>query len=279
VKLLTEEVLETQSVRDPASLPLEAVTERLESEGYATFGVRVLSVGRPVDRMAWERLIGAAIKRKLPALKVDLERPDVWVVALVGADCVHVGFLKYRPAARFTRPRMLFHSSAAMEARLALTMINLSRVRRGGIVLDPFCGVGGILLEAARLGIHVAGGDISEKLARRALENLKWAGSTPIGLAVADVTRPPYVRADGMVCDPPYGRSAPLFGKTLEEVYAAMYDLALAVLPRGGYLVSAIPHYAFGKLIPRGDGLKLLEKYEVTVHGALKRVSSLFRRE
>ena len=281
LKLLIEEVIEDCLPAKPETLFLDPLLERLERMALRTFGVRVVKSDGNVNKQEWERVVGGRIKSAIPRLRVDLRSPDVWVMMITERERVHVGLLKYKPAARFVelapgaRP---FLTSASMEPRLALTMVNLSRVARGGVVLDPFCGVGGILIEAARLGIHVVGGDISRKVVRGSVGNFKWAALPAIGFAVADVLHAPFVRADGIVCDPPYGRSAPLFGRTLEEIYEALYSLAASVLPRGKRLVTIIPHYAFVDLLPRTEELKLDEKYEVSVHGALTRVITVFRR-
>ena len=45
-------------------------------------------------------------------------------------------------------------------------------------LLDPFCGTGVILQEAALLGLNVYGTDLSEKMIRYSEENLKWLEKT-----------------------------------------------------------------------------------------------------
>jgi tRNA G10 N-methylase Trm11 len=57
--------------------------------------------------------------------------------------------------------------------KLAKIMLNL--VNNKGIVLDPFCGSGTILLMAAELGFQkIIGSDISEKAILDSKENLEW---------------------------------------------------------------------------------------------------------
>ena len=57
--------------------------------------------------------------------------------------------------------------------KLARIMINLTGVASGR-VLDPFCGTGVLLQEAALLGFDVYGTDLSEKMVRYSTENLDW---------------------------------------------------------------------------------------------------------
>lgn len=58
--------------------------------------------------------------------------------------------------------------------KLALTMINLSGVKPGTRILDPFCGTGVLLQEAMLLGYNVYGTDLSDKMIDYTLTNLEW---------------------------------------------------------------------------------------------------------
>jgi len=62
--------------------------------------------------------------------------------------------------------------------KLAQIMINLSAGHLNNsdktTILDPFCGTGVLLQEAALLGYSVYGTDISEKMVRYSRENLNW---------------------------------------------------------------------------------------------------------
>ena len=63
--------------------------------------------------------------------------------------------------------------SGMMPPKLAKIMLNLSSSR--GIVLDPFCGSGTILILAGELNFKkIIGSDISEKAISDSTENLKW---------------------------------------------------------------------------------------------------------
>jgi tRNA G10 N-methylase Trm11 len=57
--------------------------------------------------------------------------------------------------------------------RLARIMVNLTNVTNG-ILLDPFCGIGSILQEAALAGFDVRGEDINETAVSGCKENLEW---------------------------------------------------------------------------------------------------------
>ncbi len=76
--------------------------------------------------------------------------------------------------------------------KLAQTMLNLAGAQPGEVILDPFCGTGVVLQEAALLGCKTYGSDISEKMIEYSKENLAWltenySTQQPL-LEVADAT-------------------------------------------------------------------------------------------
>ncbi|MFO8080999.1 MAG: hypothetical protein R6V07_11925 [Armatimonadota bacterium] len=82
----------------------------------------------------------------------------------------------------------------------SMAMLNLARVDRADLVVDPFAGIGGIVMEARRMGLEAVCGDIAPALApglREVSGGLAaiWdARSLPLpdDCAAAVVTEPPY---------------------------------------------------------------------------------------
>jgi tRNA G10 N-methylase Trm11 len=62
----------------------------------------------------------------------------------------------------------------AISPRLAKILVNLSGAKEGDLLLDPFCGVGGILQEALLEGIDCGGIDNDKEAIRFANKNLSW---------------------------------------------------------------------------------------------------------
>lgn len=60
--------------------------------------------------------------------------------------------------------------------KLAQIMLNLAHPPKGATILDPFCGTGVVLMEAALMGYRVYGSDISDKMIRYSRDNLNWLG-------------------------------------------------------------------------------------------------------
>ncbi len=58
--------------------------------------------------------------------------------------------------------------------KICRTLLNLAGARPGDTVLDPFCGTGTILMEAAILGMKCIGVDIDGNQVQGARSNMKW---------------------------------------------------------------------------------------------------------
>lgn len=65
-------------------------------------------------------------------------------------------------------------SELSISPRLAKILINLSKVKQGEILLDPFCGIGTILQEALLQNVKVIGVDKDRKAIDCSELNLKW---------------------------------------------------------------------------------------------------------
>lgn len=100
--------------------------------------------------------------------------------------------------------------------KLAQTMLNLAKVEPGARVLDPFCGTGVVLQEAALLGCGVYGTDLNERMVKYTRDNLAWLSEAykttfDIYFETADATnhtwRPPL---QSIVCETYLGQ--PLSG-------------------------------------------------------------------
>lgn len=66
----------------------------------------------------------------------------------------------------------------AARRRTATESSNSSDLQRSITILDPFCGTGVILQEAALMGFSVYGTDLSEKMIRYSRDNLNWLADT-----------------------------------------------------------------------------------------------------
>jgi len=79
--------------------------------------------------------------------------------------------LSYRDYGRPQRDDL----SGMLPPKLAQIMINLSRILKDNVILDPFCGSGTIITEAMLMGYqNIIGSDVSEKAVIDTNNNIKW---------------------------------------------------------------------------------------------------------
>ncbi|MEK6757604.1 MAG: methyltransferase domain-containing protein [Nanoarchaeota archaeon] len=66
--------------------------------------------------------------------------------------------------------------SLSISPRLAKILINLSQAKKGGKLVDPFCGIGTIIQEALIMDIQAIGIDNDPEAIQGAKKNLEWKG-------------------------------------------------------------------------------------------------------
>lgn len=261
---------------DPAEA-IRAVADVELPEG--TFAVRVRRQGNNHMGVDCNRLaadIGRVFSKER---KVDLSEPDVEVRVLLSdrahlyINCIEVDRSGFEARKVAERP---FFSPISLHPRYARALVNLTGVRRGQRLLDPFCGTGGILIEAASIGVRAVGSDISAEMVEGCRDNMRHFGLEWDELIEADVGTIDEVfdDVDAVATDPPYGRSASTQREPIDELYSrAIPAISRVVRPGGGV----------GIVLPRPcpdehDGLELRSAFEQRVHRSLTRHYCLFTR-
>ena len=61
---------------------------------------------------------------------------------------------------KFSLKKRLFIGNTSMDPQLSFLMANVAAVRKGSLMLDPFCGTGSLMLTCAQFGACVMGSDI-----------------------------------------------------------------------------------------------------------------------
>jgi len=241
------------------------------------FSVRVDRFGEDTDEVSTVKLestVGALLADKSGA-KVDLQRPSkLFRGILTGGDFYFGQLIQSRVRgsvrSRLPRKRPVFHPST-MVPKLARCMVNLSHAREGHVLLDPFCGVGGILIEACLVGSHVVGVDALTKMLRGARRNLAHFGFTPLGLIRGDARSLPLERADAIATDPPYGTGASTLRSTTRKILEDFLPQARNVLKAGNRAVVASPLGTRASDLAEANGFRILDRHQVYVHRSLTR--------
>ena len=137
-----------------------------------------------------------------------------------------------------------FFSPISLHPKYARASVNLTCVKRGGIVLDPFCGTGGIVMEAAEMGMKVIASDFDERMVIGCLENMEHYGLKMHDHDVLDIGDIPerFTDVDAIVTDPPYGRSTHTAGEDVISIHRRAVDSVNKCLKNEGKATMVLPY-------------------------------------
>lgn len=240
------------------------------------FAVRAKKIEKtPIDSPIIEKKIGTIIKKGHPHLQVNLENPSTLIRLIMEKDKIFITKRLYKiDKKHFNRAKphkRPFFYPGSMSPKLARCMVNLSGAREGERLLDPFCGTGGILIEAGIIGAKVIGADIDPKMIKGAEKNLKYYGIRDYELINADARSLKLEKpVKAIVTDPPYGISASTRGEKQEKLYREFLKTAKYNLQEDGRICIATPHYL--QLENITDKFTIKEKHAIRMHKSLTRI-------
>lgn len=216
----------------------------------------------PVSEL--ERMIGSLVSGP-----VSLDNPEVEYRAICTAELCYFGRVRPGPDRReFDRrrpgDRPFFHPGVMMP-RIARALVNISCVRPGGILLDPFSGTGGILIEAGLVGAHPVGGDMDPSMLRGSLANVPG-----LDLVRADAASLPFPDGsiDAVVTDLPYGQSVTIRASTMDDLYRGTIREIDRVLAPGRRAVVVTHRDITGTA---GEVMQIAGFHEQRIHRSLTR--------
>ncbi len=251
--------------------------------GTAAVATERRGTGKAVERSHVERELGAVLKAS--GLAIDLRAPEHVVFAWLADGRITLGERGGRNDRsshedRISDERAHF-SPVSLHPRRAASLLHLARVPPGGRVLDPFCGTGGLVLEAALEGYDAWGSDLDSVMVQGTLQTLADHGDAALAGTVlqADIAQVPDLveGVDGIVTDFPYGRAS----SSHDEGLADLYDRAFAAFAR---LLSEGCHAVVGcaqpDLLPdlSKHGFVEVERHVERVHKSLTRHYVVARR-
>lgn len=127
-----------------------------------------------------EREVGGAMVEYYEQIKPDMTNYDVHIRIDVVAKKVIVGTQINIDDISKGRHFLRFRNAVTIKSNLAYAMVRLANVPQGGLLCDPFCGSGTILLEAIDIyskQIRCVGMDVSRRAVNGARENALAEGA------------------------------------------------------------------------------------------------------
>jgi tRNA (guanine10-N2)-dimethyltransferase len=227
-------------------------------------------VGEPVPDL--ERLMGTLIEGP-----VSLDRPEIEFRSILSGDRIYLGRVISRidrGSYDLRRPssRPFFHPGV-MLPRTARAVVNLSLVRPGETLCDPFCGTGGILGEAELIGASPLGSDADPAMLAGCRRNFP-----SVTLFRADARGLPLKSAsvDTVVTDLPYGQSSWIRSPNVEELSSRALGEIHRVL-RPGRRAVVVTHREIAGTA--GPLFSVLQVHRQRVHRSLTRRITVLGKE
>jgi tRNA (guanine10-N2)-dimethyltransferase len=268
---MTHGVLEYLGECEPDPAAFRTLLHELSLETQQTFAGRAKKVHggcnerNPCSQKEFENIIGTMIEGP-----VSLKNPAVEYRAILSEDRCYFGrvlftFDRGSYDERNPGKRDFFHPGVMMP-RMARTLVNIAHIQQGDLMLDPFCGTGGILIEAALLGARAIGSDFDPDMVRGSRKNIPGSD-----LMLADATVLPFDdhEIDAVVTDFPYGQSVcikksdtmdRLYGDALEEIRRVLKPEKRAVV---------VTHRDISPIA--AEFFTILQRHEQRVHKSLTR--------
>jgi tRNA (guanine10-N2)-dimethyltransferase len=247
---------------------LESCAESVEVEG--PIKIRSTKVGElKVDLAGVTKRVGAIVGK---SKGVDLHHPRT-EIRVVFSKRVHVGrIVKPIDRSSFEKRKnryMPYFYPASLHPKFARAIVNLSRVRAGEALLDPFCGTGAVLAEAALVGLNPIGSDVSSKMIEGARVNLRHLG-LEAALHTCDVGDISKVvgPVSGIATDPPYGKSTSTQGEKIPELYERAFGAFSEILESGSVVAVVVPRMS---LLDKIGDFEIEEEHKLWVHRSLTR--------
>jgi len=214
--------------------------------------------------------------------KVNLVNPDITIRILITDESVYVcSLISTIDRSEFEKRKVQFRpffSPISLHPKIARALVNLSYVKKNDTLLDPFCGTGGILLEAGLIGVKVIGSDIENKMidgCRKTLDFYKIRKYELFCLDVGDIKKHvPMI--DAVVTDMPYGKSTTTKGEKIHRLYERGFRSISEILKKDGRAVIGLSNK---DMISLGEKyFSLVETHDFRVHRSLTRYFAVYKK-
>lgn len=268
---MTHRIIDVLAICDastPGSLAEAASSISLPLKKYKVRARRIKDSLPKADEV--EREVGRYLFRR--GYKADLKNPEMVLRAIITDGKIILGLEAAktdRSSFEGRRPHLkpFFHPGVLMP-RMARALVNISQVRAGERMLDPFAGTCGILIEACLIGIEGVGIEVQSRLVKGASCNLS---GLECSLILGDAKRLPFRDSsiDGAVLDTPYGRSAKIEAESKELLLEeSLAELHRTIKP--GRRMIILADKPINALLANAN-FEIIQSHTDRVHGSLTR--------
>ncbi len=205
--------------------------------------------------------------RKVKNPKVDLKEAKTKIF-LICDKKIHVGIFLGETDKSYLGRKAAMKSAVyptAINPKLAKAMVNLTGAEKNETICDPFCGTGGILVEAGLMGMKTIGCDISPRMINLSTKNLEKNKAKYWHLQVDDATKA-RIKCDYVATDLPYGRNSEVTEKPDKLYLNFLLNIKTWKIKKA---VVSFPGFIDYKKIIKNAGFKIEEEFENYIHKSL----------
>ena len=213
--------------------------------------------------------------------EVLLDKPDIEVRLIITDSNIYVGIKLFEiNRSQFEQRKVQnrpFFSPISLHPKIARSIVNLSEIKEEQILFDPFCGTGGILLEAGLIGCKLIGSDIEKKMINGCKKTLNHYKINKFLLYISDIGDiSKFIDSvDAVVTDFPYGKSTTTKGEDRNNLYKRAFKNISLVLKKNCKAVIGISNK---EEISIGEKyMTLIKIFEIKVHRSLTRYFAVYQ--
>jgi putative methyltransferase (TIGR01177 family) len=176
----------------------------------------------PYDEKYYAKFVWRGLEKKKIRPKVNLDKPDLLIQIVIRKNTALVCRFIYENLEDFESRKAHFRPvlhPTAMHPKMARSLINILNPSPKETVIDPFCGVCGILTEAGLMDIRFTGYDIEKNMLDSAKTNLKYYKISPRKYKLIKKDATTIKSLKNVVTDLPYGLSSKK-SEDLDKMYA-----------------------------------------------------------
>lgn len=215
--------------------------------------------------------LGELISKEKNAI-VDLENPKT-IIKIFSETyfCREIAKIDRGKFEARRPPARPFSTPVSMHPRIARAMVNLTKVKKNENLLDPFCGTGGLLIEAGSVGARAVGIDVKKKMVDGCIKNMEYYGIKNYEIIHGDMRKFEgdfEGGVDAIATDFPYGRSSHLSDE-MKKLYAEAFEKMAEWLKDGRRAVAGLPSLEYRNVAKKY--FRIEEIHCLRVHKSLTR--------
>jgi tRNA (guanine10-N2)-dimethyltransferase len=213
-----------------------------------------------------EKQLASYIWSKIKSPKVDLKSPKTDIHLFFIKNKAIAALSKYKNRQEFEKRRPHLRPElhpSSLNPRLARALINITGIKKGKI-LDPFCGSGGILIEAGLSNLKPIGYDTDKIMLKRAEINLKHYKIKDYQLKQQDAVKIK-IKFNYIVADLPYSRNTKK--QNLAKLYLGFLKTLKKILKKKA--VIGFPDFIDCRSLIEKSKLKIEKEFSYYLHKSL----------